>query len=362
MSQVINLLRSRRTSLWAATLALAGIFGSAARADLQASRPDDEKVRSVTATCRPGKTVPPRDIIGISDPHTVDPRVIDLIDETGIRWVRAEFHWNRIQPDGTGPYNWAPYDRMVRAFAERGISVAAILTYIPQNLDDWDRIDAGFASFADAAVARYAPMGVHVWEVFNEPNLTGYGWLDKKDRPESYLGAYALLLARANDAVRKHDPRGIVVIGGLAGEGHRPLPPEATMARLYDLGVAPCFDVMAYHPYGYQGRFAEAAARIDAILRQHGDAGKPVWFNEYGWTDYQSMSLSVNRSERTNPMIAAFAQRGEAEALFWFAARDYSARWMTPTFGLAEHDFDKRDSFETFKLIVETILAQKQGN
>ncbi|MEX0284555.1 MAG: cellulase family glycosylhydrolase [Paracoccaceae bacterium] len=327
-------------------------------ADLLSSRPSEAAIRAATAACLPGRSTPPRNIVGISDPHTLDRRVIDLIAETGVRWVRAEFHWSQIQGGGTGGYDWAAYDRMVRAFSDRGIKVAAILTYIPRDLQDWGAIDAGFTAFAEAAVARYAPRGVHVWEVFNEPNLTGYGWLEKRDRPADYLGAYALLLARANAAVRRHDPQGVVVIGGLAGAGHRPLSPEQTMQELYALGVKPCFDVMAYHPYGYQSRFAEARARVDAILAQHGDQAKPVWFNEYGWTDYREMSLQVNSSEHTNPMIATFAQRGAAEALFWFSARDYSGRRSAPTFGLADHEFNKRDSFETFRMIIEHIHGQ----
>jgi hypothetical protein len=324
-----------------------------------ATLPSDTTIRAATALCRPGTAAPPRNIVGISDPHARDPRVIDIIAETGVRWVRAEFHWSVVQPDGRGPMNWEPYDAMVQRYRQHGINVAAILTYIPESLNDWATIDAGFQRFAAEAVARYAPRGVHVWEVFNEPNLTGYGWLSHDDDARRYFGAYALLLARANAAVRAHDPNGVVVIGGLAGEGHRPVSPEETMDVLYGLGVQDCFDVMAYHPYGYQARFAEARARIDRIMAQHDDLAKPIWFNEYGWTDHEAMSLSVNRSESTNPMIATFAQRHHADALFWFAARDYSGRFTAPTFGLVTYDFEKRDSFETFQVIIDAIDAQR---
>ncbi|MFX0540913.1 cellulase family glycosylhydrolase [Roseovarius sp. S4756] len=291
--------------------------------------------------------------MGISDPHAGDPGVIRLIAETGVKWVRAEIFWNRIEQVPGGGYNWGETDRMIRAYSDLGIRVQAILTYIPQSLpDDWRVIDQAFARFADAVVARYAPRGVHHWEVFNEPNLTGYGWLTRDDNAKANLPGYALLLARANAAVRRHDPRGAVIIGGIASDQHRGLPVETTMDILYGLGAAPCFDIMAFHPYGYQNRFPEAMARVKSVLARHGDGSKPVWFNEYGWTEQKEMDMARNPDRGSNPMLAALSEAGVADAFFWFSAKDYSAKRRTPTFGLATHDLRKRPSFETFRYFV----------
>lgn len=311
----------------------------------------DEAVRAATATCRPGSTAPARGVLGLSDPHADEPGVIDLIAATGVRWVRAELYWSQIEPVAGGGYRWGRYDAMIRAYAARGIRVQAILTYVPPAyLGKPQRMDTAFQAFAAAAVRRYGAMGVHHWEVFNEPNLPGYGWLTRRFDTRENLPDYALLLARANRAVRENDPRGVVILGGLASDQHRGLPIEETMQRLYDLGVAPCFDVMAFHPYGYQGRFPEARARVDAVLRAHGDSGKPVWFNEYGWTEQAAMDLSRNPDAGTNPMLAALEQGSRAaEAFFWFSARDYSAKRGTPAFGLATADLVRRPSFETFR-------------
>jgi hypothetical protein len=325
-------------------------------AELEDSRPSAGIIRAATAACAPTSVKPQNEVVGISDPHTLDAGVIKLIAETGVKWVRAEFHWSRIEPTGQGNYRWEPYDTMVEGFTAAGIQVLGILTYIPEHLlRDWGQIDAAFQRFAVATVRRYAPRGVHYWEAFNEPNLTGYGWLTKRQEPQDYLGAYTLLLARVNQAVRENDPNGIVVLGGIASDQHRGLPVEYTMEVLYDLGAKDCFDVFAYHPYGYQSRFGEARARVDAVLGKAGDLGKPIWFNEYGWTDYKAMDLSRNDNARTNPMIAAFSQRGAADALFWFSAKDYSAKLGTPTFGLATFDLEKRPSFTTFQRLMEVI-------
>jgi polysaccharide biosynthesis protein PslG len=325
-------------------------------ADLTDTTPDDATITAATAACTPGNARIPTGILGISDPHADDPDVIDLIASTGVTWVRAEFYWSVIEPDAGAGYRWATYDAMVRAYNRRGINVLGILTYIPDSQPrDWAQIDTAFQDFANATVARYAPRGVHTWEVFNEPNLPGYGWLDRNDNARDALGAYTLLLARANRAVRRHDPDGVVVIGGLASDQHRGLAAEKTMDVIYGLGAKDCFDVMAYHPYGYQNRFPEARARVDAILATHRDRNKPVWFNEYGWTEQAEMDLSRNPDAGSNPMLAALAQRGAADALFWFAAKDYSGRNGTPAFGLATFDLNLRPSFETFRNFVAGI-------
>lgn len=335
-------------------LALACLLPAAASA-----QPTAPEVRAATAACRTGDVRPPRGIVGISDPNTLDPAVIGLIRETGVGWVRAEFHWSRIQPTPGGPYEWAPYDRMVQAFHDAGIKVQAILTYIPENrFRSFAEVDAAWQDFAAAAVARYAPMGVHYWEVFNEPNLPGYGWLTDREDARSHLGLYALLLARANEAVRTHDPKGVVILGGLASDQHRGVPAEETMDALYAYGIKDCFDVFAYHPYGYQNKLPEARARVDRILAAHGDTGKPVWFNEYGWTEQRAMDMTRNDAASTNPMLAVFSQRDSADALFWFAAKDYSRRPGTPAFGLADFDLNKRPSFDTFRRLVE----ESRGN
>lgn len=331
---------------------------STALADAYSSRPTDDMIREATAECRRGDASPPTGVTGISDPHTLDPRVMQLINETGVKWVRAELHWSIIQPFANSDYyDWRAYDRMVDSFNSNGVNVAAILTYIPRHLPpDWAEIDLQFQRFASAAVQRYAAKGVHYWEIFNEPNLTGYGWLPDFLHARDFLGAYTLLLARANKIVRRYDPDGVVILGGLASDNRRGVRAEEIMKFIYDRGGKDCFDIFAFHPYGYQNKFPAARKRVRSIMSAGNDLGKPIWFNEYGWTDFDAMDMAVNDTESTNPMMAVFAQKHEADALFWFAAKDYSAKWGTPTFGLTDFGLKKRNSFDTFKQLIKKEL------
>ncbi|MEZ4239253.1 MAG: hypothetical protein R3F59_24485 [Myxococcota bacterium] len=282
---------------------------------------------SVPLACERGLVVPPTGVVGISDPSLLEPGVVELVGESRAPWVRAEIHWSLVQPDPDGPLDFSAHDAMMARIQAQELQVLAILSWVPPAYgDDWERIARDFRAFATAAVARYAPQGVHHWEVFNEPNLTGYGWLTDADDPYVNLPNYTRLLGIANEVVREVDPEGVVVLGGIASDQHRGLPLEEVADVLYGYGAADCFDVFAYHPYGYQNRFPEARDRVQAVLDVHDDAEKPVWFDEYGWTDQASMDLAVNDTAETNPMLAVFAQKDVADALFWFSAKDYSGR------------------------------------
>ena len=157
------------------------------------------------------------------------------------------------------------------------------------------------------------------------------------------------LLSITNEVVREVAPASFIVVGGLASEQHRGLSDEQTMDILYGYGAAPCIDIFAFHPYGFQNRFAEARQLVQDVLDAHDDGDKPVWCNEYGWTDQASMDLAQNPTVESNPMLTAFDQKDVADAFFWFSAKDYSSQLGTPTFGLADFNLNRRPSFATFQ-------------
>ncbi len=325
---------------------------------LLASRPTEATIRAATSLGRRSATVAPTGIVGISDPNAIDIRVIDLCAEVGAEMVRAEFHWSQIE---TSPdvYNWSPYDAMVARCVAKGVGILGIVTYLPNWLPpDWAVVDQRFVSFATALVKRYATQ-INFWEVFNEPNLTGYGWLGKPTDPGwsgvkaiDFVGAYTLLLARFNKVVRGNDTSALVVLGGMANHNASTsyASMESYMAEVYRLGAADCFDIFAFHPYGYQNQFAAARQRVNTVM---GVNVRPVWFNEYGWTDWRKMDKVAYPTSATNPLIATYENRVHCDAWFHFCMKDYSSKWGTPTFGLCDHNFGKRPGFYTFKGFVK---------
>ena len=92
-----------------------------------------------------------------------------------VAWVRSDFPWPLIEFQH-GRFDWAMTDQVVKEASARRMNVLAVLSHTP----DWargpgtttenppDRI-TDFTEFARAAAARYAPLGVHTWEIWNGP-------------------------------------------------------------------------------------------------------------------------------------------------------------------------------------------------
>jgi hypothetical protein len=154
---------------------------------------------------------------------------------------------------------------------------------------------AAFARFARAAATRYAPRGVHEWEVWNEPNSRVF-W-----KPAPDAGAYARLLALTHDAVKAADPAATVVTGGTApaadltsGGTVVTIAPQTFLSRIYAAGAGGHFDAVGHHPYSYP-RLPGTAAPDDGwwamlrpdgglrpLMQANGDGHKRIWATEFG--------------------------------------------------------------------------------
>src|SRR5207247_681635 len=133
----------------------------------------------------------------------------------GMTWVRADFFWPAIEYQ-RGQFAWGATDTFVRAAVARGLRVLAMPDYTPAwarsgPTDKYPPNDPNdYAAFVQAAAQRYAPMGVHAWEIWNEPNNAMF-WAPRADP-----GAYTALLELAGSAIKRADASATVVSGGLS--------------------------------------------------------------------------------------------------------------------------------------------------
>ncbi len=112
---------------------------------------------------------------------------------------------------------------------------------------------------------------ITVWSFWNEPD--GGFWHPAPD-PKQYLA----LLKITHEELKKADPNNQIMLGGLVSMGF--------LEDVYKLGGKPYFDLVSTHPYGWGGDrnkgFDRNLNTVQAILKRHGDADKPVWFTECG--------------------------------------------------------------------------------
>ena len=134
----------------------------------------------------------------------------------GVRWLRTDIYWADVQAKGPGSYDWSETDHILDLAQEFGIQLLPVVGTTP----DWAKKDRdgastpgnpdSFGRFLTAAVQRYKPRGIRVWEIWNEPNLAG-NW-----PPHPDPAAYAELLISAHRAIKAQDPDATVILGGMA--------------------------------------------------------------------------------------------------------------------------------------------------
>jgi hypothetical protein len=224
---------------------------------------------------------------------------LDDARAVGAHWVRADLSWADVQRRSSKGYDWSGFDRIVAGASARGLKVLPTLAYTPA----WARPPgcdspscrpvtvASFVEFARAAVARYAPLGVHTWEIWNEPNSTGF-W-----QPAPSAGEYATLLRGTATVIRALDPRAFIISGGLAAVATRngDISQIDFLRGLSALGGNKLVDAIGYHPYTYPllpsavtsygtpwDRIDRAPVSLKRVLVGYGTPNLPFWLTEYG--------------------------------------------------------------------------------
>jgi hypothetical protein len=278
------------------------------------------------------------------DNATTTARDLANLQKAGVGWQKTLFEWKKIEGSSKGAYAWAEADRIVKASNAAGIKVIARIDFQPQ----WARLDRAttnahpdnpldYADFVAAFANRYktgSPFGhVSAIEVWNEPNLQRE-W-GSPISPDS-AADYVTLLKAAYPAIKSADPSILVVTAGLSptnvGDGTAQ-PDDLYLQWMFDAGLSGNYDVLgvqgnaqAPDPTAAPGTldgFADASfyfrrvEQLRAIQEANGDADKPVWLLEFGWT-----------SDHVHPQYAWYAVSEEQKASNILGAFQYArANW-----------------------------------
>lgn len=261
-------------------------------------------------------------------------RELDLYKSMGFGWLRLDIDWHSIEP-AVGEFNWEPTDRVVEAARKRGLRVLAMPAYTPA----WaasvpgdphsEPADMGtYAQFVALAVQRYEPLGVHDWEIWNEPNSSLF-W-----KPRPNVTQYAEMLREAAEAIRENDSSATVVAGALApaynAKNKSQIKPVTFVEQLYAAGAAPYFDVLSVHPYTYPNtptstestwRTSFDLTQIHKTMDALGDA-KPIWITEFG-APTGADPLAVSEESQAEILVGALRDAPVGiERVFLYGGRD----------------------------------------
>ncbi len=333
--------------------------------------------------------------LGQYDAATLDAR-LQLLATRGVRVVRQEFRWDEIEP-ARGRFDWLASDRLMTALKKHKIEVLVVL----RNSPAWARAATGnpsrpattsappadaadFARFARAFAERHAGTGSGVigFQIWDEPNLSA-AWGDAVVDPARYL----VLLRTAGDALRAVQPAIPIVLAGLAPTREwtdANQPAHVYLARLYDLGGADAFDIVATKSFGFDDSAFDRRVEPDVLNFSHavlvyetmvgkGDTAKAIWLHGGGWNSLpagwageRSLWGGVDDSEQARNVRDAVLRA--ADEWYWAGAlflqelepdtpRD-AARWG---FGLLTREGQPRPVFDALAAVVEDARFAARG-
>lgn len=286
-----------------------------------------------------------RNIFGLADLSLHEQQTMALMEDIGVEWVRMEVRWDYVEP-ARGHYQWNETDRIVKNLRHLGINIQIVVDHPPVWAHPIETFNHDFAGFMRLLVQRYKPLGVRHWEIFNEPNLPGYGWPFRYDDIIFAARFYASVLETANVAIREHDSHAVIMNAGLSPDG---IDPFHFLEILYGAIGRECFDVLAFHPYGQMHHLPDLTQKIRTIMMRHEDGAKPIWFNEYGTGDDE---------ERAALLKLLAEQIGTLDGFIWFSLRDLKrSGWH---FGLVDYNWQKKPDYEQFKKIYQTWKERRR--
>ena len=295
-------------------------------------------------------------------------RDLDTMQSAGSKWLRVDINWAQIQSGGPTSYNWSAIDRVVEGATSRGMNVLGVIVYTP----NWARPSgtsatygpdpATYAAFAARAAEHYAALGVHAFEVWNEPNTPAF-WT-----PAPNPAQYTRLLQAAYPAIKAADPQATVLSGGTA-----PAPSDGTsyspvdfLKRIYANGGGGFFDAVSHHPYSWPAAPGEAQAwsawyqmygtspSIRSTMVANGDGGKKIWATEFGAPTNGPSGSYVSESTQASMISKGYAEWKTYDwggPLFTYSGRDLGTSTSTREnfFGVVRNDFSKKPSFAAYQ-------------
>lgn len=286
-------------------------------------------------------------------------KVVALMKESGVGWVRMDFLWSDIEPE-QGKFEFSKYDYIVGLLSRNGINILGLLNYSTDwasACGKWNcppKDNNLFINYATKIVKRYKDKIKH-WEIWNEPDSHIY-W-SQQDSLKSYCG----LLKDVYIALKQIDPDCKILNGGLANG-------IASVNHLYDNGAKDHFDILNLH-------FFETPLAPDAIKRvivfpklaykimvRNGDQDKKIWITEIGCPGVKRglkvgnwwLGDNPNEAEQAEWLEAIFTNLTRekfVEKVFWAFFRDTKEHWKDGVdyFGLLRWDFVRKPAFFSYK-------------
>lgn len=289
---------------------------------------------------------------------------------TKAQYFRIDCAWTDVQYEGEEEWNWENVDRVINSATNEGLEIIAIVDYFPPWADvNTDTIF--WSEYVYQAGLRYIPQGVHVWEMWNEPNITNFwpGNPNVKDYVEK-------ILKPGSNAIRKAalelNTSVTVLTGGLA-----PAATDGTnisqldfFTGIYTEGGKDYFDAAGQHPYCWPLNPSSSSAfnwflrteDLRKVMVENDDSEKLIWGTELGWPSTGAANGGVTEMEQAAYLTIAYDLWDDWDwtgPLIWYAYNDAGpdTTYSEDNFGLVDVDFNAKPALEAFLAVTLDCLT-----
>lgn len=302
--------------------------------------------------------------------------------ELGAGWDRIIFHWDAFQP--TGPADWntnaVPLEYLTGA-QEAGRQVVGLIKGTPEWASDtgtpggiphglalpYHDPDNGFGAFVSRLVEEYAPLGIHDWIIWNEPDIRpGEGIPEFEGEVEDY----AALVRTAYLAIKAGDPAAHVQLAGTtywhdANAFREPYLRRLLRVLFNDPQAAAndyYFDGVTLHIYFTTWTVVPIIDQTNDILWDYGLQDKEVWLSEFNASPRRDpeaeieamfqVSLEQQADFIVQAAALALSQGVDRMAVYRLYDNAFTPGVSEP-WGLVRADGSLRPAFSAYQQVIE---------
>lgn len=286
-----------------------------------------------------------------SDPQIYRKEAIAL-SLCGAKVLRMDMEWWHTEKE-QGKYDYSRYDQIVEAFAGQGVEIEGILGKPPKwactrgNLPDYELWRKHVADMLGHFKGK-----IRYWEVWNEPDLTGFATFNVEE--------YIQLMTIARQVARETDPNIIILSGGFANLG-----PESHGKKDFQYntlkGAKGLFDIHAYHEHGNFSRYESIVDGRFLPMRRELSVNVPWYANE---TAVSSAHIGEAAQAITLYKKLLFAKARGAIGYNWYNLRN---KGVNPSdgehnFGMITNDFYPKAVYPVFNALVQVFQGTEPLN
>jgi hypothetical protein len=234
-----------------------------------------------------------------------------LAAQLGVKWARCQTGWARCEKT-RGVYDFGWLDEVVDGLLKIGIQPWFNLGYgNPLYTPKADATAVGWVPvFDDAAMegwkAYTAKLAEHFkdrvkhWEIWNEPNITGF-W--KPGQPDA--ASYVKLVEQTAPLLRERVPGAVLIGGGFSG-----IPMKYYEACL-EAGLAKHVDKISYHPYrpSPEKGYEDEVKKMRELLKKHGAEHVKLWQGENGCPSQKGSAGALSQQDWNETRQAKWVTR-----------------------------------------------------